>query len=187
MGSDDVRRTIPKAVTYSKRIVIPHGVGDVFPAQTKMRDTPQPVAIFLSMTYRSLGSVVDIWRNHILPHPPDARGIILEEPSDRHVDEALALPGVSLQSRFPDPLDLAQFMVRARVHLFPGHRDETFCNAAAESLACGVPLVTNGYGERTVEILSNDTLWQAQHQGALSHPDVRSWDERAKQRSNLFL
>ncbi len=209
MGSDDVRRAISKAVPYAKRHVIQHGVGDVFLEHTKPRTPPPPVAIFLSMTYRGLGPVVEIWRDHVLPRLPDARLIILAAPEDRHVDEALELKGVSLQARFPDPRDLAVFMAQARVHLFPGHRDETFCNAAAEASACGVPLVTSGYGalkervihgvsgyletdptaygSRIIEILSDDSTWEKLHQGALTHPDVCSWDHRAEQWSELFL
>jgi len=140
MGSNDVREAIPWSVPFRERIVIPHGVGNVFLGQITPRTPPPPIAIFLSMTYRGLAPVIEMWRDHVMPKVPEAKLIVVAAPDDAYVSEALSIPGVSLQPRFPDPRDLAAFMVKARVHLFPGHRDETFCNVAAECSARGVPL-----------------------------------------------
>lgn len=209
MGSDDVRKKIPFTVPYKSRSVIQHGVGDVFLAHREKRPPPPPVAVFLAMTYRGLKPVLEGWRDVIAPAAPDARLVVIAQHDDIHCDFGRTLPGVEIKDRFPDPEDLAKFIASARVHLFPGHRDETFCNVAAESSACGLPLITSGYGalkervihdvsgyleeeptafaNRALSVLTDDALWSRLHDGALSHPDLVSWDDRAKQWAEQFL
>lgn len=209
MGSHDVRVKIPWTVPFKTRSVIQHGVGDVFMAHRTPRTPPPPVAVFLAMTYRGLKPVLEGWRDIIAPAAPEARLVVIAAENDLHCDLARSLPGVEVRDRYPDPEDLAAFLATARVHLFPGHRDETFCNVAAESSACGLPLVTSGYGalkervihdvsgyleedstvfaHRALSILTDDMLWSRLHEGALNHPDLVSWEDRAKQWAEQFL
>jgi len=41
---------------------------------------------------------------------------------------------------------LIQELLQAKLMLYFGHKDETFCLAASEAMACGLPVVTRGIG-----------------------------------------
>jgi glycosyltransferase involved in cell wall biosynthesis len=90
----------------------------------------------------------------------------------------------------------------ARVLIVPGHRSETFCLAAAEAIAMGVPVTTLGIGslrERvvhhrtgliarnwpdlataTIRLLQDDALWTAQHVHCLATRANAGWDHAAQ-------
>ncbi len=104
--------------------------------------------------------------------------------------------------------DLAHELAATRVQLIPGHRDETYCLAAAEAIAAGVPIVTLGIGSlservrdretgfiarnrdefiaRTAALLSDDGLWSAMHRNCLSEPSLTTWDARAQEWEKLI-
>ncbi len=89
----------------------------------------------------------------------------------------------------------------ARLLLAPGHVSETFCLAAAEAVAMGVPVVTLGIGSlkervsdgetgfvcrdwremavRTGDVLERPDLWRRLHLAGLASRSGRSWDEVA--------
>ena len=94
------------------------------------------------------------------------------------------------------------------MQLIPGHRDETYCLAAAEATAAGVPIVTLGTGSlservrdgetgfiarnrdefiaRTAALLSDDALWSVMHRNCLSESSLKTWDARVEEWEKLF-
>ena len=97
----------------------------------------------------------------------------------------------------------------ARVMLYHGHTDESFCNAAAEAVAMGAPVVTAGIGclgerirhgetgllaptdeefaDAAVGVLSDDALWSRLHEGALATRGDYTWDKAAARWEEAFL
>ena len=91
--------------------------------------------------------------------------------------------------------ELAAELAMARLFLYRGDIGETFCNAAAEAQAMGVPAVVediacmaervrdgvtgfvvkgaDAFSARAVELLRNDSLWRQQHRNSLKLQ--RSW------------
>ncbi len=116
--------------------------------------------------------------------------------------------GVVLRGGLPQP-ELVSELQTARVLFCPGHRDETYCNAAAEATASGLPVVTRGHGSlservrdgktgfiaetadafaaRTIALLRDNSLWLSQHASALADSGLKSWDERAKEWEAAFF
>ncbi len=206
------RSTWPKWIPAFRPTIIPHGVGEPFIDAAPMEMPPPPHAIFLSNPRRNLGWVLEVWKDHIHPAMPEAQLHIYAGRSnygsrrDDKLDKALtqveayADKGVLRH----DPLPKAQ-LVRAlqdsRVMLYRGDLGETFCFAAAEAQAVGVPLVTAGIGslaERVIDgetgflrerpedfaqaalrLLRDDALWKAQHLAAIKGREALSWDKVA--------
>ena len=97
----------------------------------------------------------------------------------------------------------------ARVMLYRGYKDETFCLAAAESIAMGVPVVTAGIGalkervrhgvtgligpsdaefaDAAVRVLSDDALWLKLHEGGIATRGENNWDAIAAKWEDAFL
>src|SRR5262249_56634647 len=97
--------------------------------------------------------------------------------------------------------ELAGKLRAARVMLYRGDVNETFCLAVAEAQALGLPAVVTPLGslpERVqdgvtgtvasdddtfvaaaVALLTDDTLWQIRHQAAIARQKGISWDEVA--------
>jgi glycosyltransferase involved in cell wall biosynthesis len=116
--------------------------------------------------------------------------------------------GVIDRGRIPRH-ELAVEIMNARVMLYPGHRNETFCFAAAEATAAGLPIVTRGIGSLTervsdgengfiawepadyaahaTRLLLDDELWLAMHRKILMNRDLPSWDDRVGEWTKAFL
>jgi glycosyltransferase involved in cell wall biosynthesis len=98
--------------------------------------------------------------------------------------------------------ELWEAMRAARVMLYGGHRVEAFCLAVAEAQALGVPAVVrpiavmpervqdgvtgfvalddDAFAGRAIALLTDDTLWRAQHEAALRLQQGWSWDRMAE-------
>ncbi len=96
---------------------------------------------------------------------------------------------------------LSEFYVTARLLLYPGARDETFCLAAAEAQCMGVPVVTRGIGALTervqhqtngliapgdaafadaaIAMLTDNDLWQRLSTGAIAQRNLLRWEDVA--------
>ena len=92
-------------------------------------------------------------------------------------------------------------MRASRVMLYLGHKAESFCIAAAEAQALGVPAVfapvtalpervidgvtgfvradEDEFADRAVALLTDDALWRHQHEAALQYQQGISWSEHA--------
>ena len=104
---------------------------------------------------------------------------------------------------------LVEELREARVMLYKGDLNETFCLAVGEAQASGVPAVVQELGSvvervidgetgaiaRTesefahsaVELLNNDKVWQRQHNAALATQGAWSWREAAKAFEELMI
>ena len=113
---------------------------------------------------------------------------------------ALADAGVVLREPLPKAALAAQ-LSGFRALLYRGDPGETYCLAVGEAQAVGVPSVVQNIGcvaervvdgvtgyvaaddaafaERAIALLSDDALWQAQHDAALSRQRNWSWDDAA--------
>ena len=114
---------------------------------------------------------------------------------------ALASSGVSLSRPLPRVQLMAELRA-SRVMLYRGDLNETFCLAVGEAQAMGVPAVVQDLGsvvervidgetgyiardddafaEAAVRLLTDDRLWQKQHQSALASQRLWGWAEAAE-------
>ena len=117
-------------------------------------------------------------------------------------DDLPAAVRESLKPHPPAPKDMLWAAMRAsRLMLYGGHPAEAFCLAVAEAQALGVPAVVRPIGampervrdgttgfvtadegafaRHAVALLTDDTLWRAQHEAALALQQGWTWDEMA--------
>lgn len=205
--------TATKFIPLRRRVVIGSGVEEEvlnYPAPTTQ--TRPPVAVFISQPYRGLAGMISLWCEEIHPAVPDARLRLYAseiKPLYRGTlgDQELAEAGIELRGRLPRK-KLMKDMEEARVCLIPGHVDETFCLAAAESLSLHIPVLTYGTGSlkervddgangfivptreafarRLKDILTDDTLWAGLSSYGLPHKNAYGWDASAAQWLRLF-
>ena len=209
------------AATYpawgpGRRMVIPYGISEDF-RKVAERAPAGPRAVFTSNPLRRLDWVLDRWAMAIQPRVPGAElrifssfttygGGSLEKRAQAEPilqrARALAAAGVILCPPLAKPA-LAQELAAARVFLYGGDPGETFCLAAAESQAAGVPGVVcrstclderiasgetgfvvgdddvDGFAARAVELLSDDALWLRQHRACLRRQRGLCWTDVA--------
>lgn len=205
--------TATKFVPLRRRVIIGSGVEEeVLNYPVPPLETRPPVAIFLSQPYRGLADMISLWSEHIHPAAPEARLRLYASELKacyRHTfdDDDLAAAGIELRGRLPRK-KLMKDMEEARVCLIPGHLDETFCLAAAESLALHIPVLSYGTGslkerivdgangflaptreafaKRLIDILTDDGLWRKLSSYGLSRKEAYGWDASAAQWLDLF-
>ncbi|MFK7838874.1 MAG: glycosyltransferase [Bdellovibrionales bacterium] len=147
---------------FRDKTVIPHGIHNDFLLDVKASlnaDRPKR-AIYFSQPYRGLKEMCELWKTYVHPHSLDSEFHVFGGRSylvDHGVDiDDYEQCGVVYRERV-DKAQLISELYQSRVLLYPGHKDETFCNAAAEAAACGVAVVTQGIGslkERVVDTKS---------------------------------
>ena len=208
--------TLPGWVPSGGRRVIPLGLSPVFRGVAR-RSPPPPRAIFTSNPLRRLDWLLDRWSREIWPEAPDARLYIYSslatygDLAPKHQArvgpilakaQAMADQGVILAPPLSKP-GLAAALAESRVFLYGGDPGETFCLAAAESQAAGVPGVVArstclgerirdgetgfvvadddnaGFSARAVDLLHDDSLWQSQHDACRAEQQGLSWTEVA--------
>jgi glycosyltransferase involved in cell wall biosynthesis len=194
-------RSMTSLYPFRSRVVIPHGVGEVF-LHTDPRQPRRRRFVFASQRQRGLAPTLAAWRRHVAPAEPEAEFHIFGTgAAEMGIGEAEADRErlVFHPRRRKD--DLAAFYAEAWAMIYPGAHDETFCIAAAEAQAVGLPVVTMGIGalsERVqhgvngllsrsfdelgrsaARLARDDGLWRLLHQGALLQREVLSWDRVA--------
>ena len=202
---------VSRFIPYSRRVVIPHAIAAPFATADPGDASPRPPrAIHFSQPHRDAQNLVRIWIERVHPELPGAEFHIFggDWRPEGYSDELLAESGIVLRERLSKD-GLVEEMRRARVMLYRGHKDETFCLAAAESIAMGVPVVTAGVGslrervchgetgligesdeefaQATVRILTEDALWSRLHQGGLATRGGIGWDTVAAMWEEAFL
>ena len=118
------------------------------------------------------------------------------------LDRASALSGAGVVLRDPLPkAKLAAELAGFRALLYRGDPGETYCLAVGEAQAVGIPSIVQDIGcvaervvdgvtgfvaaddaafvERAIALLSDNALWQAQHEEALARQRNWSWDDAA--------
>jgi glycosyltransferase involved in cell wall biosynthesis len=199
---------VPRWLPSSGWTVIHHGVHAEFFRDAPAAEPPAPRAIFTSQPYRGLDWLLEIWSDIKRQVPAATLDVLAPKPHQAEANsKRAALDGVAFRGSISRP-QLALELSRARVQLIPGHRDETYCLAAAEATAAGVPIVTLGRGslaervhhgatgfiapgkgafiEHTAALLTNDPLWSAMHRACLADAALTGWDARAEEWEQLF-
>ncbi len=199
---------LPKWLPSQGTAIIHHGIHVDFFRTEPARVAPPPRAIFTSQPYRGLDWLLDLWLEVKRRVPAATFDVFAPKTQQAAANAARdALDGISFSGSIARPA-LARELRGARVHLIPGHRDETYCLAAGEAIASGVPIVTLGIGSlservkdgqtgfvarskdefiaRTAALLSDDKLWRAMHRACLADASLTSWDERAAEWERLF-
>ncbi len=201
-------RKVPRWLPSRGRKIIQHGVQEIFFRREPAQIAPPQQAIFTSQPYRGLEWVLGLWPQ--IQKQLSAAALQVFAPK---MHQALAnkkrenLQGVVFAGSVSRQQLIGELW-NTRVQLIPGHRDETYCLAAAEATAAGVPIVTLGIGAlservihgetgfiarnrdefiaRTVQLLKDDALWLRMHRSCLQHRGLMSWDVRAEQWEQLF-
>jgi glycosyltransferase involved in cell wall biosynthesis len=207
--------TYPAWAPAGERIVIPYGVPEQMCSAGLRSSPPEPIAVFTSNPLRSLDWLLEQWRIQIQPRVPgaqlhlysgaatygsvgDAKSAEMEQVLDRA--RSLADQGVRVYAPVSKQ-ELVDIFRDARVMLYKGDLNETFCAAVAEAQAAGVPAVVQRFGsvvervrdretghvtdsdaafaDAAVGILSEDNLWQRQHAAALQMQRKWTWSKAA--------
>ena len=187
---------------FGGRSVVPYGLPMRVLAAPVGGTVPAPWAVFTSQAYRGLAEVIGLWRERVQPAVPSARlsAFVAEGDVARYRALAEGCSGIEVRGRIGNARVL-ETLLAARVVLVPGHRSETFCMAAAEAVALGVPVVTlgigslkervrdgmdgfvcrnwDGFAEATVRVLRDDALWAALHRRGLETRSGASWNDAA--------
>jgi glycosyltransferase involved in cell wall biosynthesis len=212
--------------TYSRwgrggpRVAIPYGISAPF-LHAVEREPPPPRAVFLSNPMRSLDWLLDVWSERIVPAVPGAELHVFGGPSvygsvgaakagqmNPILERAHAMAdrGVIVRGAL-GKADLARELLRARAFLYRGDIGETFCNAAAEPQAMGVPGVVEdiacmkervrdgetgfvvrgaeAFAAAAIRLLTDDALWLTQHHNALRFQRSWTWEAAAAEFERL--
>jgi hypothetical protein len=196
-------RLASRLLPFRARKVIPYGLPDRVLNAAPASVAPGPHAIFTSQAYRGLDAIIHLWRTRVAPAHPLARLSAFIANADVPAYAALAAgdASIAINGRIGND-QVLETLRTARVLLAPGHRSETFCLAAAEAIAMGVPVVTlgigslkervvqaetgficknwNGMAARTGEVLADTTLWSRLHHNGLATRIRNDWDQAAQ-------
>ncbi len=196
---------------FKRRVIMPHGLTDHFLSEM-ISDVQKRVkqAIFFSQPYRGFKEVVDIWVKHVFVANRDAElkayvgDIDLDKYNIPYSREELRNYGVTLMPKV-DKSVLIEDLKKTRCMIYPGHRDETFCVAAIEANAMGVPIISYGRGslsERIVntyngfcvddgcaeemgnkanDLLNDELLFNTMSRNSIDHVQSMAWDKIADQ------
>lgn len=214
--------TYPKWAPGGDRIAIPYGIPDLFRTAEMSSKVPAPRAVFTSNPLRSLDWLLDQWCNHIQPRVPEAElhvfsgsatygavGDSKSQAMENVLDQARTLADKGVVLRGPVPkTQLVEEFHDARILLYRGDLNETFCLAVGEAQAMGVPSVVEDLGsmnERVINgktgyvadsetgfatsacnLLLDDELWQTQHKAALELQRRWGWPEVAQEFEKLI-
>ncbi len=208
--------TYPQWAPGGRRVVIPYGISDDFCNVPETGRMPPARAIFTSNPMRSLDWLLDVWESEIYPLVPGAElhifsgamtygrvGASKSAEMDVILDRAQSLSRHGVVLRKPvSKQDLVAEFGKARVMLYKGDENETFCLAVGEAQAAGVPAVVQRFGsvvervkhaktgviantdrefaEAAVTILKDDTHWRECHINSQKLQRSWRWGEAAK-------
>lgn len=214
--------TYPAWAPGGARIVIPYGIPDMFRNAEASDAVPAPRAVFTSNPLRSLDWLLDRWTKDIQPHVPGAELHVFSGAAtygsvgdgkarqmDAVLDRVRDLSGHGVILRGPvAKSQLVEEFRQARVLLYRGDLNETFCLAVGEAQAMGVPAVVENLGsvsERVVDgttgfvvesddefsrsavrLLCDDSVWRSQHTNALERQRRWGWPEAAAEFERLI-
>ncbi len=200
-----------RGLPFARRVVLPHGLPGTILTAAPACAPPPPHAVFISQAYRGLSAMIRMWRARITVLPPDARFSAFVAQDEVAFFRAMTEgePSIAILPRRPNA-EMPALLRGARVLLAPGHRSETYCLAAAEAIAMGVPVVTYGIGalrERVIHgqtgflarteagfawhvknLLGDDGLWQRMQARCLMSREKKDlgWDKVAQMWEKLL-
>lgn len=193
---------------------VPLGLGELFLHAPLRTEAPPPRAVFTSNPMRSLDWILDLWESRIHPAVPQAElhvfagqatygslGASKAAKMTPVLDRAAALQEQGIGVRLRGPVEkavLADELLSARALLYRGDIGETFCFAAAEAQAMGVPAVVEdiacmserirqgqtgwavtgaeAFADKAIRILTDDTCWLDMHRACLDSQRSWTWD-----------
>jgi glycosyltransferase involved in cell wall biosynthesis len=187
---------------FRSRTVIPHGVSAAF-----LKADPQGPRhdhfVWASQKQRGLAQTLEAWKSHVAPQARDASFHVFgTRAGEMNLtdDEARLNRIVFHGSKRKD--ELAAFYASAKAMIYPGAPDETFCMAAAEAQAVGLPVITLGIGSlservqnglngfvcknfremahHACRLMQDEELWRLLHEGALATAGLLTWERSAK-------
>lgn len=161
-----------KYLPFSGTSVVPHGLDPVFMTLPEKRDIPSAKkVVFFSQPYRHLKELISCWIEHVHPNCPQAA---LEILAKRDAPALADFSNATLDQNniFILPKKTRRGVIdllsEARALFYFGHKDETFCLVAAESLATGTPVVTKGIGALQDRVTHNETGFIEKDEGKLA-------------------
>ena len=197
--ADAASRLLP----FRQRLVLPHGLPAAILQEDPTEAPPGPEVVFISQAYRGLADTIEMWRALVAPRSPASRlrAFIAAQDVARYRELAAGTASISILPRVPNA-EMPKLLRDARILVAPGHRAETFCLAAAEAQAMGVPVVTLGHGAlservehgrtgficlnqaemagRILALLSDDAVWGSMHAACLATRANAGWDHVAQ-------
>jgi glycosyltransferase involved in cell wall biosynthesis len=199
---------VPRWLPSAGRTIIHHGVKDEFFRPLPASHPPPPRALYTSAPYRGLDWVLELW-GAIKRRVPDATLDLFSPKLHQAEANAARIKERDVTVRGSvSRAEIVRELAAARVQIIPGHADETYCLAAAEAIASGVPVITRGIGalaervqngktgfvaptpsefiERTIALLTDDSLWMSMHRSCLAGPGLMRWEGRAQEWERLF-
>jgi glycosyltransferase involved in cell wall biosynthesis len=194
---------------FRSRSVIPHGISEIF-LNRNLELPREKHFVWASQRQRGLKETLDTWTRHVAPKIMGASfhifGSLAQDLGLTDVQAAesrIVFHGSKLKS------ELADFYATAKAMIYPGALDETFCIAAAEAQAMGLPVITLGIGSlservqqgingiicrnfrelglQACRIADDDELWNLLHNGAISTAKLLTWQRTAKLWETLIL
>ena len=208
--------TYPVWAPGGQRVVIPYGISDDFRNVPEAESPPPARAIFTSNPLRSLDWLLDVWETQIHNRVPGAElhifsgamtygrvGASKSAEMEVTLDRARSLSEQGVVLRKPvSKQDLIAEFGKARLMMYKGDDNETFCLALGEAQAAGVPAVVQRYGsvvervkhgqtgvvadndtefmEAAVAFLQDDDYWRESHINAQRLQRSWGWDEAAR-------
>jgi glycosyltransferase involved in cell wall biosynthesis len=204
------------------RVIIPLGITPLFLGAAKRDVAPKPRAIFFSNPLRSLDWLLNVWVERIWPRVPGAelhifagssiygslgaakaqRMAPILEKAVQLADHGVVLRGPVAKSQ------LVEEIKQSRAFLYRGDIGETFCYAAAEPQAMGLPGVVEdiacmrerviddetgfvakgqaAFAAAAIRLLSDDELWLRFHQASLERQGQWTWQAAAARFESLM-
>jgi len=196
---------------FERRMIIPHGLTNAFLSDSPNKhESREKQVIFFSQPYRGFKEVVDIWMKFISKSDDKFKlkayvgEIDLKEYNISYSHEELQENGLVLMPKV-EKSTLITDLKNSRCMIYFGHRDETFCVAALEANAMGVPIITYGRGAlservddsfngfqiddgnqqevavKAYDLLNDDHLFHKMSQQSIEHVQSMTWDHIADQ------
>ena len=170
--SDYQLKACSKLMPFRSRAIIPHGIDDRFYEYQKnvSSDKKTPQILFLSKAFRGLGDVIGIWESFVYPHNQEA---VLKAFVGKENIEKLGLTEKDLKSHniiINDRVSQDILMKESACSMgliYPGHKDETFCNVAAEASVLGMPVITKGIGSLSERVSHGENGYIAKDKSEL--------------------
>lgn len=180
--------TYPAWAPGGERVVVPHGIPEIFRTALPVQDIPGQRAIFISNPLRGLDWLLDIWENAIWPRVPTAALHVFSGPAayygtinrdgaaqvERVLARARSLShaGVVMCALVTQAV-LLEELKRTRIMLYRGDINETFCMALAEAQGVGVPAIVQPIGSTVERVVNLVTGFVAPDAAAFAEEAVR--------------
>lgn len=160
--SHDAINVTPFYYPFKNKVIIPHFLQDRFFDDTYKADVTDPKKVFfITHPHRGLKKSVALWQKYIHPVHKDAEFHIYAHAdgvmsATNSTQQILEQSNIKIMPRCTHG-DLMEKLSSATAMFYPGNKDETFCFAAAEAQALGVPVITQGIGSLKERIIHGET------------------------------